>query len=120
MHTYVLYLILGFVVGAFGGVLGLAGGIIMIPALVVLFGFSQHQAQGTTVAMMVPPVGILAAWVYYKQGYVDLKVAAICAVGFVLGGFFGAKLATALSNAMLRKVFGVALMAISLKMVVTK
>jgi len=120
MHTYVLYVILGFVVGVFGGVVGLGGGIVMIPALVVLFGFSQHEAQGTTLAMMVPPIGIAAAWVYYKQGQVDLKVAALCALGFVLGGFFGAKLATALPNAALRKVFGVALLAISLRMVLTK
>jgi len=115
-----LYVILGFVVGIFGGVIGLGGGIVMIPALVMLFGFGQHEAQGTTLAMMVPPIGIAAAWVYYRQGYVDLKVAMLCAVGFVLGGFFGAKLATALSNAALRKLFGVALLAISLKMVLTK
>ena len=115
-----LYVILGFVVGIFGGVIGLGGGIVMIPALVMLFGFGQHEAQGTTLAMMVPPIGIAAAWVYYKQGCVDLKVAALCALGFVLGGFFGAKLATALSNAALRKVFGVALLVISLKMVLTR
>jgi uncharacterized membrane protein YfcA len=120
MLSYLLFIVLGFFIGVFSGVVGLGGGIIMIPALVVLFGFSQHQAQGTTLAMMVPPIGIGAAWVYCKQGSVDLKVAGLCALGFVLGGFLGAKIATTLPNAVLKKVFGVTLLVLSIRMVFGK
>jgi uncharacterized protein len=115
-----LYLLLGFVAGVLGGLIGLGGGVIIVPALVFLFGFSQHRAQGTTLALMVPPIGLLAAWVYYKQGYVDLKVALLICVGFFLGGLLGAKVATSLSNAVLEKVFGVALLLIALKMIFAK
>ncbi len=70
------YLILGSVAGALSGALGIGGGIIIVPSLVLLFGLSQHTAQGTTLALMVPPIGLLAAWTYYKQGFVDIKIAA--------------------------------------------
>ena len=86
----VLYLLLGLVAGIFGGLLGLGGGIIIIPAMVFLFGMSEHQAQGTSLALMVPPIGLLAAWVYYKQGFVDLKMAAFVCLGFFIGGLLGA------------------------------
>ncbi len=115
-----LYLLLGFVAGVLGGLIGLGGGVIIVPALVFLFGFSQHRAQGTTLALMVPPIGLLAAWIYYKQGYVDLRVALLICVGFFLGGLLGAKVATSLSNAVLEKVFGVALLLIALKMIFAK
>lgn len=115
-----LYLLLGFVAGVLGGLIGLGGGVIIVPALVFLFGFSQHRAQGTTLALMVPPIGLLAAWIYYKQGNVDLKVALLICVGFFLGGLLGAKVATSLSNAVLEKVFGVALLLIALKMIFAK
>lgn len=84
------------------------------------FGMSQHQAQGTTLALLVPPVGLLAALTYYKQGYVDLKIAAFICIGFFLGGFLGAKLAIGLSNVILEKVFGVALLLIAVKMIFFK
>ncbi len=115
-----LYLLLGFVAGVLGGLIGIGGGVIVVPVLVFLFGFSQHRAQGTTLALMVPPIGLLAAWTYYKQGYVDLKVALLICVGFFLGGLLGAKVATTLSNAVLEKVFGVALLLIALKMIFAK
>jgi len=66
-------LLLGVLAGLFSGLIGLGGGIIIVPALVLLFGMTQHQAQGTTLALLVPPIGLLAAWVYYRQGYVNLK-----------------------------------------------
>src|SRR5712692_1528447 len=115
-----LYLVLGLFAGTFSGLIGIGGGVIIIPALVFLFGFSQHRAQGTTLALLVPPIGLLAAWTYYKQGYVDLKVALIMCVGFFLGGLFGAKIATSMSNLVLEKVFGVALFLIALKMIFAK
>ena len=110
-----MYLLLGLVAGVFSGLIGVGGGVIIVPALVFLFGLSQHQAQGTTLALLVPPIGLLAAWTYYKGGYVDLRIAALISVGFFLGGLVGAKLATGLSNPVLEKVFGIALLLISVK-----
>src|SRR5512136_810604 len=102
-----IYLILGIFAGTLSGLVGIGGGIVLVPALVFLFGFSQHSAQGTTLALMVPPIGILAAWTYYRHGYVDLKIAGFICAGFLLGGLLGARLATGLSNAMLERIFGV-------------
>jgi uncharacterized membrane protein YfcA len=120
MSQIVLCLLLGLVAGTFSGLVGLGGGVILVPALMLFFGLSQHQAQGTTLALMVPPIGLLAAWTYYKAGYVDLKIAALVCAGFFVGGFIGAKLATGMSNAVLEKVFAVALILIALKMLFAK
>jgi len=120
MTNIFLYLLLGLVAGAFSGLIGIGGGTIIVPALVFLFGLSQHQAQGTTLALLVPPIGLLAAWTYYKQGYVDFRIAALICVGFFIGGLLGAKFATKLSNVTLERVFGVALLLISLKMIFAK
>ncbi len=113
----ILYLLLGVFAGALSGLIGIGGGVIITPALIFWFGFSQHQAQGTTLALLVPPIGILAAWTYYQQGYVDLKIASLICLGFFFGGLIGAKLATNVPNYWLEKVFGFALMVISLKMI---
>jgi uncharacterized protein len=119
MYTSLLFL-LGIIAGSLSGLIGIGGGVIIVPALIFLFGLSQHQAQGTTLALLVPPIGILGAWVYYKQGYVDLKIAAVICIGFFLGSMFGAKLATSLSNILLQRIFGIALLLISLKMIFVK
>jgi uncharacterized membrane protein YfcA len=116
MTDIFLYLLLGLVAGALSGLIGIGGGVIIVPALIFLFGLSQHQAQGTTLALLVPPIGLLAAWTYYSQGYVDLKIAAFVCAGFFLGGLLGARIATALSNVVLEKIFGVALLLIAMKM----
>lgn len=116
----ILYILLGLLTGVFSGMFGLGGGVIIIPALVFLFGLSQHQAQGTTLALLVPPIGLLAAWQYYKQGYVDLKIAAFVCLGFFFGGLIGAKLVVGLPESLLRRLFGVALLMISIKMILTK
>jgi uncharacterized membrane protein YfcA len=118
-HT-LLYLLLGLIAGTLSGLIGIGGGTIIVPALVFLFGFSQHLAQGTTLALLVPPIGILAAWTYYRQGFVDLGIAAYICVGFFFGGLLGAKLATGLSNVVLERIFGVALLLIALKMILAK
>jgi len=115
-----LYLLLGLVAGTFSGLIGIGGAIIIIPCLVLLFGLSQHTAQGTTLALMVPPIGLLAAWIYYKQGFVDLKIAGLICLGFFAGGLIGAKFAAEIPDEILRKIFGVVLMAASLKMIFFK
>lgn len=116
----VLYLLLGLVAGVLSGILGIGGGIIIIPAMVFLFGMSQHQAQGTTLALMVPPIGLLAAWVYYKQGFVDLKIAAFVCLGFFIGGLLGAEFAVEIPEPILKKIFGTALLVVSIKMILFK
>lgn len=116
----VLYLLLGLAAGIFSGLLGLGGGIIIVPVMVFLFGMSEHQAQGTTLALMVPPIGLLAAWVYYKQGFVDLKMAAFVCLGFFIGGLLGAEFAVGIPETILKKIFGTMLLLVSLKMILGK
>lgn len=120
MSDIVLYIVLGLTAGVLSGLIGIGGGVIIVPALVFLFGLSQHQAQGTTLALLVPPIGILAAWTYYKQGYVDIRIAALVAGGFLFGSLVGAKIATGLSNVVLEKLFGLALLLIAIKMILAK
>jgi uncharacterized protein len=117
MESSVPYILLGLVAGVLSGLIGIGGGIIIVPALVLLFGMTQHNAQGTTLALLIPPIGILAAWTYYKSGYVDIRVAALVAVGFFAGSFLGAKISTNISDAMLERIFGVALILIGAKMI---
>jgi len=117
MVNITLYILLGLGAGILSGIIGIGGGVIIVPALIFLFGLSQHEAQGTTLALLVPPIGILAAWTYYTQGYVNLKIAAFVCLGFFLGGLIGAKFATLLASSVLQKVFGVSLLLISLKMI---
>ncbi len=113
----ILFIALGIVVGAMAGLLGIGGAIFVIPVLVYVFGWEQHLAQGTTLAMLVPPIGILAAWKYYQAGHADLKVAALLCVGFFIGGYFGGALANQISAQSLRRIFGIALLLISIKMI---
>ena len=118
--TIFLYLLLGLVAGIMGGLFGIGGGIIIIPALVLIFGLTQKMAQGTTLALMVPPIGLLAAWMYYKQGQVDLKIAGFVCLGFFLGGLLGAKIALGIPEQTLKRIFGIFLLVISLKMIFFK
>ena len=116
----VQFVILGLVVGVLAGVLGIGGAVFIVPALVYLFGWQQHMAQGTTLAMLIPPIGILAAMKYYQAGHVDIKVAALLCVGFFVGGYFGGLVANQLPADTLKKVFGISLMLISLRMIFGK
>ena len=116
--TQVLFIILGVFAGMVSGLIGIGGGIIVVPILIYIFGFSQHAAQGTTLAMLIPPIGLLAAWAYYKQGYANIPVAGLICLGFVLGGYFGAKLAIGFPEVILRKIFGVCLLAIAGYMII--
>lgn len=115
-----LYILLGVVAGTFSGLIGIGGAIIIIPVLVLLFGLQQHIAQGTTLALMIPPIGLLAAWTYYKQGFVDLKIAGLICLGFFFGGLMGAQFAIKIPDELLRKVFGMILLVASLKMIFYK
>ncbi len=107
--------LIGLVGGVLSGLLGLGGAIVIIPALVMLLGFSQQMAQGTALVMMVLPVGALAAWQYYQQGFVEIKTALILAAMFFIGGYFGAKFATHIPQESLKKGFAVVLVLIAAK-----
>jgi hypothetical protein len=107
-----LVLLVGLVVGAASGVVGIGGGILFVPALVWLFGMDQHKAQGTSLGALLAPVGVLAFLEYYRSGHVDLRIAALLAVGFLVGGFFGAQWAQQIPDVLLRKVFAVTLVAV--------
>lgn len=111
-----LLAIIGLAAGLLGGVLGIGGAIIIIPALVMLLGYSQQMAQGTTLIMMVLPVGALAAFQYYQKGFVDVKAALIMSVFFFVGGYFGAKFATEIPKELLKKIFATLLIVIACKM----
>ncbi len=110
------FVFLGFLAGIISGLVGIGGGVVLVPALVYVFAFSQQQAEGTTLAAMVPPIGALAAYVYYRAGAVNVPAAAWIAAGFVIGGFIGAKFATSLQPDMLRRIFGGFIIAIGAKM----
>ena len=115
-----LLLLVGLSAGVLSGLLGIGGGILIVPCLVFILGLSQHTAQGTTLALMVPPIGLLAPWTYYKQGCVDIKVAALICLGFFFGGLLGAKFATVIHATCLKRLFGVALLVTALKMILSK
>jgi uncharacterized membrane protein YfcA len=116
----VQFIVLGLVVGVLGGVLGLGGAVFVVPALVYIFGWKQHMAQGTSLAMLLPPIGFFAAMRYYQAGNVDVKVAALMCAGFLVGGYFGGMIANQLPAETLKKVFGVALMLVSMQMIFGK
>ena len=107
---------LGIVAGAVSGLVGIGGGIIIVPVLVLFFGFSQQMAQGTTLALMVPPLGAFAAWTYYRHGYVDVKTAGLICLGFLAGSILGADLAIRLPGEILTRVFGAILVTVGLRM----
>jgi uncharacterized membrane protein YfcA len=120
MANIFLFLLLGLITGVFSGLIGIGGAIIIIPTLVLVFGLSQHMAQGTTLALMVPPIGLLAAWTYYQKGFVDLKIAAFICLGFFIGGLIGAKFAVVIPEPALRKIFGIVLLITSVRMIFFK
>jgi len=122
MSTSMLLILIaiGIVTGVLAGLLGIGGAIVMIPALVFLMGFNQHMAQGTSLAVMLPPIGIIAAYNYYKVGQVNLTYALILAACFLIGSYFGSKLALNLPQATLKKIFAVLLLLVAAKMLIGK
>lgn len=111
-----IVLLVGVVVGIFSGVVGIGGGILFIPALVWLVGMSQHKAQGTSLGALLAPVGIFAFWEYYRKGNADIRVAALLALGFLVGGYFGAVGAQHISELWLRRIFAATLIAVGGRM----
>ena len=118
--TLFILLGIGLFTGFLAGMLGIGGGLVVIPALVMILGMTQHEAQGTSLAMMLPPIGIIAAYNYYKAGQMDLKFGLILAAAFILGSYFGSKAAIRLPDEALKKIFGVFLLLVAIKMLFWK
>jgi uncharacterized membrane protein YfcA len=116
MNSSIIVALIGTIAGILSGMLGLGGAIVIIPALVMLLGYSQQMAQGTALMMMVLPVGAMAAFHYYQKGFVDMKAALLMAVFFFVGGYFGAKFATQIPRQVLKNTFAIMLMLIAVKM----
>lgn len=114
--TLLLAVLAGLLVGVFSGLVGVGGGVIMVPILVYAFHMTQHDAQGTSLAMLLPPTGLLAFMRYYKEGHADLKIGLAMAAGIFIGGYFGGGFAQQMPSAALRKVFAVVLAGAAVKM----
>jgi uncharacterized protein len=111
-----LYILIGLLVGVLSGVVGIGGGILIVPILVYFFHMSQHKAQGTSIVALLAPVGALAFWEYYKAGNVDIKAGVLIALGFVAGGYFGGLWAQHISELALRRTFGTLLVMIGIRL----
>ncbi len=116
MQTIIFLLILGLAAGMLSGLVGVGGGIIIVPGLIYLLGFSQKMAQGTSLGILLLPVGILAVWQFHKAGFVDVRAVGIVAIGFLIGGYFGSSITLALPQETVKKIFAVLLLLIGLKM----
>src|SRR5580692_9394970 len=114
-QTLIIIILVGLLAGLLSGLVGVGGGIIIVPALVFFLGFNQHQAQGTSLGILLLPAGIFAVLNYYKKGYIDIKVVLLLFVGFLVGGFLGSKLSLSMPEAVLKKVFAIALVLIAAK-----
>ena len=119
-NDIILLIIIGIASGVLGGMFGVGGGIIVVPALIFVFGMTQHQAQGTSTAFLILPVGILAFWNYYKEGHINLKYAGILAAAFVIGGYFGSKFAINIPATHLKKIFAIFIIIAGVKMLFGK
>lgn len=114
--TIIILLAVGLAAGTLSGLVGVGGGVIIIPSLMYILNFSQKEAQGTSLGILLLPVGILAALNYYKQGFIDIKVVVVISAAFIIGGFFGSKLALSISQETMRKIFGSLLLVLAIKM----
>ena len=120
VSTFIILIIIGLLAGVLSGLVGVGGGILMIPLLIIFLGLTQHQAQGTALFAMLPPIGILAAINYYKEGFVKWEYAFVIAITFVVGGYLGSKLSLSLPPQTVRKVFGVIMLLGAIKLISSK
>jgi uncharacterized protein len=120
LEAVLLLALIGIIAGMLSGLVGVGGGIVMVPLLIYLMGFNQHQAQGTSLTVLVVPVTAAAVYNYYKEGYIDWRYAGIIALFFVVGGYFGSKMAISIDQKMLKKIFAVVLLFVAGKMLLSK
>lgn len=119
METMIYLILIGIAAGFLGGMVGIGGGVIIVPALVLLLGITQHNAQGISLAMMLFPVGILGVINYYKKGYVDFRYAGLIAAGFLIGSFLGSKFSLSLPQDTVKKIFAVIMIILAVRMLIT-
>ncbi len=120
INEIITLLLTGIVAGFISGSLGVGGGVIIIPAMLFLFGMTQHQAQGISIGLLSLPVAMAGAYNYYKEGHINIKYVIILAVVFSISGYFGSMLAVKLPGKMLKKIFGVFLLIAAIKMIFSK
>src|SRR5210317_1372209 len=121
LTTIIILIIIGLAAGILSGLVGVGGGIIMVPLFVLFLGLTQHNAQGLSLAVMLPPVTFLAVYNYHKAGGgIDWKVAIIVSILFIIGGFLGSKIALQIDQRMLRKIFGVMMLIVAVKLIFSK
>jgi uncharacterized membrane protein YfcA len=116
LQTILILILVGIAAGILGGLVGIGGGIIIVPSLVYFLSFSQKAAQGTSLGLLLLPVGILGVLQYYKQGHVDFKIVGLIAIGFLAGSYLGSKVALSLPHDTVKKIFAVLLIVIAIKM----
>jgi uncharacterized membrane protein YfcA len=119
-ETFLILIVIGLITGALSGMLGIGGGLIMIPTLVLFLGMNQHQAIGTSLAVMLPPIGLFAAYNFYKAGHVNITYAIVLAVAFMIGSYLTSKIAVSIPENTIKKIFSVFLIIIAIKMFFTK
>jgi len=107
MNEILILLLIGLAAGVLSGFLGIGGGIIVIPALMLFLGYSQQQAQGTSLALLLPPIGILAVMNYYNKGFIDIRAALVMSASFLIGSYFASKSAVSMNPVILKKAFAV-------------
>jgi len=112
----IILLLIGLASGMLSGLIGVGGGIFIVPALVFFMAFTQKQAQGNSLGILLLPVGILAVWNYYKAGYIDIRLVLLVSLGFVIGGYFGSKLSLTLPDAIVKKIFAIVMILVALKL----
>ncbi|MBK8500499.1 MAG: sulfite exporter TauE/SafE family protein [Flavobacteriales bacterium] len=120
LQTIGMLVIVGLLAGILSGFVGVGGGIIMVPALIWLLHYNQHQAQGTSLAVLMLPVVFLAVRNYWKEGMIDWKVVGVIALAFIAGGYFGSKGALALPADTVKRVFGVVMLFVAIKLILGK
>lgn len=116
-QTIFILIIIGLVAGVMSGFVGVGGGVVIVPALVYFLGLTQHQAQGTSLFILVLPVGILAVMNYAKSENINWNFGIIIAIAFVIGGYFGSKLSLKLSPAVVKLAFGLLMAFVSIKLI---
>ncbi len=116
IQTILIIILVGIAAGMLGGLVGVGGGIIIVPALVYFIGVSQKTAQGTSLGLIMLPVGILGVLQYYKQGHVDFRIVGLLAIGFLAGSYFGSKIALSLPQETVKRIFAILMILIAIKL----
>lgn len=120
LTSILVLLLIGAAAGFASGFVGVGGGIIIVPALVFFLGYTQHMAQGTSLALMLPPIGLLGFYNYYKSGNTNITAALIIAAAFIAGAYYGSKISIGMDQRMVKKIFGAVMMLAAAKLLFSK